>query len=89
MPAPTNSTMFNMMAAMIGTGMNKSAANEEVDAAASPVLDLLDIGGYHSASGATLWRGICILRELLSEASFSAGYRQELGDGKKVPLSDR
>lgn len=51
MPAPTNSTMFNMMAAMIGTGMNKSAANKEVDAAASPVLDLLDIGGYNYASG--------------------------------------
>lgn len=51
MPAPTNSTMFNMMAAMIGTGMNKSAANPEVDAATSPVLDLLDIGGYNYASG--------------------------------------
>ncbi len=46
-----SSTMFNQMTAMIGTGMNMSANNEEADKITTPVLDLLDIAGYNYASG--------------------------------------
>lgn len=46
-----SSTMFNQMTAMIGTGMNMSANNEETDKITTPVLDLLDISGYNYASG--------------------------------------
>ena len=45
------STMFNQMAAMIGTGMNRSANSEEADKITTPVLDALDIAGYNYASG--------------------------------------
>lgn len=45
------STMFNQMTAMIGTGMNMSANNDEADRITSPVLDALDIAGYNYASG--------------------------------------
>ncbi len=51
MPTPTDSTSFNMMAAMIGQGMNRATASPEIDKAVSPLLDLLDIGGYNYASG--------------------------------------
>ena len=51
MPAPTDSTSFNMMATMIGQGMNRATASPEIDKAVSPLLDLLDIGGYNYASG--------------------------------------
>ncbi|MCH4035515.1 MAG: glycoside hydrolase family 2 protein [Lachnospiraceae bacterium] len=46
-----NSTMFNMMASMVGTGMNRAANGRKADAITSPVLDLLDIAGYNYASG--------------------------------------
>ncbi|MBQ5986112.1 MAG: DUF4982 domain-containing protein, partial [Clostridia bacterium] len=46
-----NSTMFNMLASMIGPGMNRAASSKKADAATSTSLDLLDICGYNYASG--------------------------------------
>ncbi len=46
-----NSLMFNIMASMVGTGMNKGANSKKADAVVSPVLDSLDIAGYNYASG--------------------------------------
>ncbi len=46
-----NSTMFNMITSMVGTGMNKAANSKKADRATSPALDLLDIAGYNYASG--------------------------------------
>ncbi|MBP5236192.1 MAG: glycoside hydrolase family 2 protein, partial [Clostridia bacterium] len=46
-----SSTMFNMIASMVGTGMNKGANSAKADAITSPVLDALDIAGYNYASG--------------------------------------
>lgn len=47
----SGSLFFNMMTAMIGTGMNKMANNDAADKVTSPVLDILDIAGYNYASG--------------------------------------
>ena len=46
-----NSTMFNLITSMIGTGMNKAANGKAADEATSPSLDLLDLAGYNYASG--------------------------------------
>ena len=46
-----DSTAFNQMTMMIGTGMNHSADSDEADQATSPILDMLDIAGYNYASG--------------------------------------
>ena len=46
-----NSTLFNMITSMIGTGMNKSANSKKADAATAPALDQLDMAGYNYASG--------------------------------------
>lgn len=46
-----NSTMFNMVASMVGTGMNKSANSKAADESTAPCLDLVDIAGYNYASG--------------------------------------
>ncbi|TGY90966.1 hypothetical protein E5329_23475 [Petralouisia muris] len=46
-----DSTMFNQMTMMIGTGMNLSADGEEADRVTSPLLDAVDIAGYNYASG--------------------------------------
>ena len=46
-----NSTMFNLIASMVGTGMNKSANSKAADEATTPLLDALDLGGYNYASG--------------------------------------
>ena len=46
-----NSTMFNMITNMVGSGMNKSANGKAADAATAPCLDLLDMAGYNYASG--------------------------------------
>ena len=51
MPPMDNSTMFNMMTAAVGTGMNNSANSEEADKVTAPFLDMLDIAGYNYASG--------------------------------------
>ncbi len=46
-----NSTLFNMITNMVGTGMNRSANSKKADQATAPALDLLDIAGYNYASG--------------------------------------
>lgn len=46
-----NSTMFNVITSVVGTGMNKGANSRKADAVTSPVLDVLDIAGYNYASG--------------------------------------
>lgn len=46
-----NSTMFNLITSMVGTGMNKGANSKQADAVTSPSLDALDIAGYNYASG--------------------------------------
>lgn len=49
---PVNSSMmFNMMASVIGTGMNKSAGDDKIDELLTPAIDMLDIVGYNYASG--------------------------------------
>ena len=48
---PTSSTLFNMIATMVGTGMNKAANSKKVDLITSPCLSELDIAGYNYASG--------------------------------------
>lgn len=50
-PPVMDSTMFNMMTAKIGAGMNLAANMPGVDEIVSPVLDALDIAGYNYASG--------------------------------------
>lgn len=47
----TSSTLFNMMASVVGTGMNKAANSKKVDLLTTPCLDELDIAGYNYASG--------------------------------------
>lgn len=49
--AGMNSTLFNMITNIVGTGMNKAANSKKADAATSPALDMLDICGYNYASG--------------------------------------
>lgn len=49
--AGMNSTLFNLVTSMIGTGMNKAANSKAADAATSPSLAHLDICGYNYASG--------------------------------------
>ena len=46
-----NSTMFNMITNMVGSGMNKSANGKAADEATAPCLDALDMAGYNYASG--------------------------------------
>lgn len=46
-----NSTMFNMITNMVGTGMNRSANSKKADEATTPALELLDIAGYNYGSG--------------------------------------
>lgn len=49
-PPPMDSTAFNEMAAVIGDRMENNTASDQVDAATSPVLDVLDIAGYNYAA---------------------------------------
>lgn len=46
-----NSTMFNMIAQQVGSGMNHSADSDEADEAISPAMDILDMAGYNYGSG--------------------------------------
>lgn len=46
-----NSTLFNFITNLVGTGMNKSANGKAADEATSPCLDALDMAGYNYASG--------------------------------------
>lgn len=54
-----NSTMFNMITNMVGTGMNKSANGKAADLATAPCLDALDMAGYNYASGRYPMEGKC------------------------------
>lgn len=45
------SLAFNIMASFIGTGMNKGGNSPKVDAAATPIINALDIAGYNYGSG--------------------------------------
>ena len=54
-----NSTMFNMITNMVGTGMNKSANGKAADLATAPSLDALDMAGYNYASGRYPLEGKC------------------------------
>ena len=46
-----NSTLFNLMTSIVGSGMNKAANSKKADAVCSPSLDMLDVAGYNYASG--------------------------------------
>lgn len=46
-----NSTMFNLITNIVGTGMNRAANGKAADLATAPALDLLDVAGYNYASG--------------------------------------
>ncbi|MGX8688880.1 MAG: glycoside hydrolase family 2 protein, partial [bacterium] len=52
-----NSTMFNLMASMVGSGMNMAANGKKADRITSPLLDALDIAGYNYASGRYMGEG--------------------------------
>lgn len=54
-----NSTLFNMITNMVGTGMNKAANGKAADEATSPCLDALDMAGYNYASGRYPMEGKC------------------------------
>ena len=54
-----NSTMFNMITNLVGTGMNKSANGKVADEATAPCLDALDMAGYNYASGRYPLEGKC------------------------------
>lgn len=54
-----NSTLFNFITNIVGTGMNKSANGKAADEATAPVLDALDIAGYNYASGRYPKEGEC------------------------------
>ena len=49
---PKNASLiFNMMATVVGPGMNKAGNSKKVDMVTTPILDALDIAGYNYASG--------------------------------------
>lgn len=49
---PKNASLvFNMMATLVGPGMNKAGNSDKVDQVTTPILDALDIAGYNYASG--------------------------------------
>lgn len=45
------SLAFNIIASVVGPGMNKAGNSKKVDAVTSPILDALDIAGYNYGSG--------------------------------------
>lgn len=47
----TSSMMFNIMTAMVGSGMNRASNSGKVDKLITPIMDALDIAGYNYASG--------------------------------------
>lgn len=49
--AGMNSTMFNMVTSIVGSGMNKAANGKKADLATAPILEQIDIAGYNYASG--------------------------------------
>ena len=54
-----NSTLFNMITNMVGSGMNKAANSKSADEATAPSLDALDMAGYNYASGRYPIEGKC------------------------------
>lgn len=54
-----NSTMFNFITNLVGTGMNKSANSKAADKATALCLDMLDMAGYNYASGRYPMEGKC------------------------------
>lgn len=49
---PMNSSLlFNKMASIIGTGMNKSSGSAKIDQQITPLMDVMDVAGYNYASG--------------------------------------
>ncbi|MGN0350239.1 MAG: glycoside hydrolase family 2 TIM barrel-domain containing protein [Roseburia sp.] len=46
-----NSLAFNIMASLIGSGMNKAGNSKRVDEISTPFLDSLDMAGYNYGSG--------------------------------------
>ncbi|MCR5230001.1 MAG: DUF4982 domain-containing protein [Solobacterium sp.] len=46
-----NSTLFNLLTSLVGSGMNKAANSKKSDELCSPSLDFLDVAGYNYASG--------------------------------------
>lgn len=46
-----NSLAFNIMASLIGSGMNKAGNSKQADQISTPFLDTLDIAGYNYGSG--------------------------------------
>jgi hypothetical protein len=82
-----NSTMFNMMASMVGTGMNRAANGRKADAITSPVLDLLDIAGYNYASGRYPKEGrLHPDRVILGSETFPQDIAKNWAMVKKYPL---
>lgn len=49
--AGMNSTMFNMVTSIVGSGMNKAANGKKANLATAPLLSQIDIAGYNYASG--------------------------------------
>ncbi len=45
------SLVFNIIASIVGTGMNKGGNSHKVDELATPIIDALDIAGYNYGSG--------------------------------------
>lgn len=60
-----NSTMFNFITNLVGTGMNKAANSKAADEATAPCLDMLDMAGYNYASGRYPREGKCHPERLL------------------------
>ena len=54
-----NSTVFNMIANIVGVGMNRAGNSKWIDQATSPCLDVLDIAGYNYAAGRYPLDGDC------------------------------
>ena len=46
-----SSLMFNVVASMVGSGMNKAGNSKKADAVSTPILDALDVCGYNYGSG--------------------------------------
>ena len=46
-----SSTLYNLIASMVGSSMNRMGNGKKADEVSSPVLDALDICGYNYASG--------------------------------------
>ncbi len=81
-----NSTMFNLITSMVGSGMNKAANSDKADKATSPALDELDIAGYNYASGRYKLEGSCHPDRLIyGSETFPGDIAKNWEDVKKYP----